>query len=42
MSDKGYTALDGATSCGNTDIMKLLIDGGADINSRLSPVSDMI
>ena len=38
----GNTALHGATRCGNSDITKLLIDGGADVNSKENIVSDMI
>ena len=38
----GHTALHGAARCGNIDITKLLIDGGADVTARKSSVSDMI
>ena len=37
----GYTALLVAANRGHTDITKLLIDGGADVNSK-DKVSDMI
>ena len=37
----GYTALQRAALEGHTDIMKLLIDGGADVNLE-TEVSNMI
>ena len=38
----GYTALLVAANHGHTDITKLLIDKGADVNPRDSIVSDII
>ena len=39
---RGLTALNAAANLGHTDIAKLLIDGGADVNSRDNTVSDII
>ena len=38
----GFTALQRAAVGGHTDITKLLIDAGADVNSKDNTVSDMI
>ena len=38
---RGFTVLSLAAGYGNTDVAKVLIDGGADINSR-DKVSNMI
>ena len=39
---RGLTALNAAANLGHTDIAKLLIDGGADVNSKDNTVSDII
>ena len=39
---RGLTALNAAANFGHTDITKLLLDGGADVNSKDDKVSDIM